>query len=229
MDMLSAVIRLDHKYELPALQPKAMSFLTTYYTSRFKSWVNGTHALQWKPQPLDAISAIAIARLTHTASILPTAFYELCTLKTSQVLRGRLRKDSCFEKLSENDVELYLGLRDTFAYYNIHSAFRLFRTQSKDCIYGSDPASACAIYLRGVLDQSGLSNLPHLVSSLRALDSWLKNVAEYKPPKDNLTPPGLCRHCRSYIETRDIDLRYQIWGLLPDAVGVTIEGWDAGS
>ncbi|EIW56965.1 uncharacterized protein TRAVEDRAFT_127255 [Trametes versicolor FP-101664 SS1] len=228
IDVLSAVIRLDHKYELPTLQAQAMKHLTTYYTSRFEDWVDDAHASVWKPAPIDAIGAIALARLTNTPSILPTALYELCSVKMSDLLRGRPLNDGSFQKLSEEDLELYMRTRDKLQYYNVRVAF-LFFSPSKKCIYGRDrPESECAAYLKRVLEHSALQDLPHKVSSVCALDGWLKNIAAYAATAKNVDRYGmhveLCPECKSYLNARDLDLRQQVWRKLPGAVGLEIEG-----
>lgn len=232
IDMLSAVIHLDHKYELPTLQAQAMSYLTAYYTSHFEHWVDGTHATPWKPTPLDAIGAIAIAHLTNTMSILPTTFYDLCSASVLDVLKGHARSDGSFQKLSEDDLELYIRTRDKLTYLNARVPFLLFRP-AKDCIFGRHAVTECAVHMKAILSSSGLSHLPHTITSVRALDSWLQNLSEHAATNADTdhcgTLPGLCARCKSYVEKRDRELRQQVWRKLPGGMGITVEGWDASS
>ncbi|KAL7278468.1 hypothetical protein ACG7TL_007467 [Trametes sanguinea] len=224
IDVLSAVIRLDHKYELPSLYAEALSHLTTYYTIDFNAWISGRNAKMWKPEPVHAIGAISLARLTNTLSILPTAFYELCTLDPSSLLRGYTSRDGTVHRLSESDLELCLKMRDHLTFSNARVAFMLFKYNPRDCMNGQAISiSPCSSTLRMVLEQSGMCKLPHFVASRRVLDGWLANVDHYMA---SLGARNLCNKCRSELETREKALRHQVWCKLPEFLGLTIEGWD---
>ncbi|KAI9061883.1 hypothetical protein FKP32DRAFT_1604601 [Trametes sanguinea] len=225
IDLLSAVIRLDHKYELVSLYAEAINHLTTYYTMDFNAWISGENAKKWKPKPIHAIGAIALARLTNTLSILPTAFYELCALGPSALLNGYISSSGTVHRLPESDLELCVRMRDSLTLMNTRVAFILFKHNQRECLSGPN-TSTCSNTIRTVLEQSGLGKLPHSVASRRALESWLPNFDAY------LASPGmksLCNKCRSDIETREKALRHQIWCKLPEILDITIDGWDTPS
>lgn len=77
--VVAALVRLGHKYAIQDLLDDALSSLRKLYPSSFlkytlqQDW--GSHA-----SPRDAITAIHLARLTNTPSILPAAFLVCTTL-----------------------------------------------------------------------------------------------------------------------------------------------------
>ena len=249
---ISAIIRLDHKYELKGLHDRAMSYLTTYYTSNFDAWVDGRNAAQWQPDPVHAIGAINLARLTNTTSILPLAFY-ICATLGSDLARGFTHSDGSVERLTHEDMCLCLEMKARLAAENAHTAFLLFRPAPapRHCSNSAE-GMYCADLWRKLLEQAGLGKAPHPVASERALDSWLANAdcspastctgtsASTPGPPHPFGPPAsfstymfsyspprtLCKGCRSHLEVRDRELRRQIWRKLPEFVGLTIENWD---
>ena len=78
MDVVCSVVMLSHKYQINQLLSQALSHLTEYYTDKFDEWCKPNRITSLKPEPIDAISAINIAALTQTPSILPLAFLEVC-------------------------------------------------------------------------------------------------------------------------------------------------------
>lgn len=202
-----------------------MSYLTDYYTTGFASWVDGEHGSQWKPhEKIHAISAIKIARLTDTTSILPTAFYELSTIAAADVvLRGHTSRDGSVQRLSDDDIELYLGMRSTLLTANARCAFLLFKSQSGECQNDPTLHSPCLQFIKAVLEQTGLGMLPHKIASVTVLDSWIANVTNYRSSRGRTPSP--CSKCRTHLEERDWELREQAWRKLPQYLGITVENW----
>ena len=237
ISFISAIIRLDHKYELKGMYEQAMNYLTTYYTTNFDTWVDGRNAAQWQPDPVHAIGAINLARLTNTTSILPLAFY-ICATLGPDLVRGFIRADGSVERLSADDLRLCLEMKARLAAENAHAAFLLLRPAAQHCSNASGHMY-CAELWRKILEHAGLSKAPHPVASERALDSWLENADCLPAP----APPGpgvtfsmymssyspqrsLCKGCKGHLQVRDREVRRQIWKRLPEFVGLTIENWD---
>ncbi|KAI1791598.1 hypothetical protein LXA43DRAFT_889101 [Ganoderma leucocontextum] len=209
---VSAIIRLGNKYQLKGLCDQAIGYLTTYYTTSFDAWVDGRNAAQWQPDPVHAITAINLARLTDTEAILPLAFY-ICATLGPDLVRGSLLEDGSTEQLTPEDMRLVLEMKVRLAAENAHTAFLLFQPRA-----------------------------PHSVASERALDGWVANADSL--PVISPTPMAgfpviyilgrgyfadrrLCKACWNHFEARDRELRRQVWGKLPEFLGLTIEGWDA--
>ncbi|KAI1791592.1 hypothetical protein LXA43DRAFT_422413 [Ganoderma leucocontextum] len=237
---ISAVIRLDHKYELKGLHKKALNYLTTYYTTSFDAWVDGRHAAYWQPDPIHAICAISLARLTNTPSILPAAFY-VCAALGPDLVRGLSLEagDGFAERLAPEDMRLCLEMKAHLVAENTRAAFLLFRfpgTQICQRTYGQ---GTCAEVWRRMLEQAGVYRVPHPIASERVMDSWVGNADCLPTTMLTVGPtPGsvvhmpsytqrtLCKGCRNHLQVRDQEVRRQIWRRLPEFVGLTIENWD---
>ncbi|PIL33068.1 hypothetical protein GSI_04517 [Ganoderma sinense ZZ0214-1] len=235
---ISNIIRLDHKYELQSLYGEAMHYLTSYYTSSFDAWEDGRHAALWQPDPIHAIRAIGLARLTGTPSILPTAFY-ICATLGPDIVHGCPPDGGGggpAERLAPDDLRAVLELKARLATENARAGFLLLRFLN---IYACQP---CVEVWRRILEQAARAEdlAPHAVASERALDSWTANADCLPVPaavggNGNLhyahmpsSPPHtLCAACRNRLQVRDRELRREIWRRLPEFLGLTIENWDA--
>ena len=245
MPFISAIVRLSHKYELDALHDWAMGYLTTYYTSSFDAWSNGDNAAQWQPDPVHAITAVNLARLTNTSSILPTAFYICATLSPNVLLRVP-PQDGSTEQLTPEDLSLVLGLKARLAAENARTAFLLFQPPSASGTRCSKRLMRdwCGEVMRRLLEHALLApQPPHPLASECVLDSWVPNadclpaaVCEnpgwsdmpYVPGRGWYQPCDLCESCRARFEKRDRELRREVWRKLPEFLGLAIEGWDKG-
>lgn len=235
IEFISAIIRLDHKYELKGLYEQAMEYLTTYYTTNFDDWVQGLNA-EWRPEPIHAIGAINLAHLTGTDSILPLAYYICATLGPDLPL-GYARQDGTMERLTPEDLSVCLRLKARLATENVHSAFALLRYPGQQHCSNSQAYQSCSDLFRRLLEHVGLSRGGHAVASDRALDSWMDAIDSYTPPSPQhanaymvmytTQSRQLCKGCRAYVQNRDRELRRQIWRRLPEYVELTIENWDA--
>ena len=110
MDAVVSVVVLSHKYQMDELLTQAMSHLRDYYTSDFDEWSKLDRKTTISPTPADAVSAINIAALTQTPSILPVAFLEAC-LAGATVLKGAMRGGVFLDPLIYPDAERVLDGR----------------------------------------------------------------------------------------------------------------------
>ena len=252
INFISGIVRLDHKYELNSLYEQAMGYLTTYYTTDFNSWANGSHASDWEPEPIHAISAINLARLTNTPSILPAAFY-ICATLGPDIAVGFARAVGSYERLAPEDLRLCLVLKEALVAENASSAYKLFRSGPTASVMPFNNANAnntmcvlhgqCGDVLRRVYENAATGRGQRGLSSARALESWVAVVDAYVPPQITqmqfhgggmfMQGPqaarGVCKNCRSNLETRDRELRKGIWRKLPEILGLHIEGWNGGA
>ncbi|KAI0333055.1 hypothetical protein GY45DRAFT_1245344 [Cubamyces sp. BRFM 1775] len=221
IEMLAALIRLDHKYELPSLHQQALSFLSTYYMADFDAWADGNNATHWSPEPIHAITAIEIVRLTNTPSILPTAFYQLATLSPEVLLAGRGTPTTTWHCLPQAELATCLRFRDVLVVLNMQAAFTLFKTSGATCI----AQGHCSMYLCHVLDYTGQGEPPHTLASSRILDSWVPNIEQENAPMGMRTR-SMCHSCKADFATRERGMRREAWRKLPSLLGLTSDGWD---
>lgn len=236
IDTLSAVIRLDHKYELTALCEEALGYLTSYYTTDFDTWTSKWNTSGWQPQPVHAIGAIALARLTNTPSILPTAFYTCCTLSPHDLVRGYTSKYGVQHRLDDADLERCLQMRDALTHFNARLAVTLLcGSTSPRCPYAGAPARfrVCARTLTAVMERSAVVGaVPHALADTRVLDTWLDNIVGFDLGDAGMAQiqavvggSGLCQFCRASVEEKDMKLRREAWAYLPTALGIPVESW----
>ena len=82
-DILASLIRMAHKYMVQDVLDDALSRLKKYYTSDLSAWQNSSFRARYvKAKKERAPTAIALARLTDTPSLLPTAFLTCIELST---------------------------------------------------------------------------------------------------------------------------------------------------
>ncbi|KAI0640935.1 hypothetical protein C8Q79DRAFT_920559 [Trametes meyenii] len=237
IEVLSAIIRLDHKYELTDLYAQATGYLAEYYTSNYDAWVSEKNASHWEPEPIHAISAIALAHLTNMPSILPTAFYICATLSPSEIVEGFTRRDGVVERLSKEDLKRCLNLRDRLVNAHTVITLALLKAPSKMCTARHSVTSSrmlsvtgCAAFLGAILERCKLGSLSRSLTSPKALSSWMPLVESYSSLTElheiGLRTP-LCEECKDHLEENDDQKRRAVWNELPRLIGITVKGWDA--
>ena len=107
---LAALIRLSHKYHVEDLHTRTLHHLKLYFTNDLAAWdaagADGTAFL--RIAPADALAAVALARLAHADSVLPTALYLCCQLD-GELINGVERADGGRELLEPRDLEEISG------------------------------------------------------------------------------------------------------------------------
>ncbi|KAI0668527.1 hypothetical protein C8Q78DRAFT_1081384 [Trametes maxima] len=216
---LAALIRMSHKYHVEDLHSRAMHHFKLYFTNDLAVWdtagVDGNLFLHITPP--DAITAINLARLTHTDSVLPTALYLCCQLD-AELTAGVERPDGSTERLEPKDLELVLRGRTELVRASTRGACTICKpSPSPQCVN-----KGCERALREVLNMmlDGLQKDPiGDIAGYAALDSWehwIEDVVDLWP---------LCEPCRTMLHARDLDVRRDVWKRLPRFMGVTVEDW----
>lgn len=212
-DVVSAVVRLAHKYNVEDVQAQALDALKMWCTDDFKTWCSTSE------DPIDAefkraIGVVNIARLTDTPSMLPVAFYHCCALGGG-LRDGWTRRDGTIETCTQEDVWRCLEGRDRLAKESIAHLYRVFRPIVSDTCR---TLNACTSSLGRILarvmvnEDAGSSTL---------LDSWAIPINKYT----NDCP--LCADCKQELLDRDIHERQKLWNKLPGIFDLSIDGWGA--
>ncbi|KAI0700387.1 hypothetical protein C8T65DRAFT_709696 [Cerioporus squamosus] len=90
-DMVSAYIRIAHKYQMEAL------------LSHWLDWISHQSMVPDGFEPIHAIGVVNLARLTGCTSILPTAL-AVCTTLGDKIVTGFTRDDDTHKQLSMADL-----------------------------------------------------------------------------------------------------------------------------
>ncbi|PIL26505.1 hypothetical protein GSI_12263 [Ganoderma sinense ZZ0214-1] len=208
---LHAAIHLAHKYQCSSVETRALSVLKQYYTPHFVEYTRySTSRPRMLRPPRDvAITAVNIARLTDTPSVLPFALYRVCTLEDQMKYRYR-RRDGSVEHLSADDFRLCVGSRDTLA---------KVMEVLVDAVFNTRPSSRCKIAeqcmraLRDIFDNVELNAL----YECDVLDSYEDAIANWAAGFK------LCRICEKAMLARELAQRRRVWKLLPGVFGMTVE------
>lgn len=203
--MVAAIVRLSHKYAMDNLRTAYLSRMQSCFSSDLERWsaaVRSHGSPVMKFRDVDAITAVNIARLTGTDSILPSALYLCCTLNPSVLITGVSRSNGSRERLSPQDTATCISgsqsliQEDTFAMLNIWDPHRLVPQcpleSCQECIERSRIASPITTSVR------------NLVGAVRM--ATIRSLRDYD---------DLCRHCADALEDAEQGHRRELWAKLP--------------
>ncbi|KAI1795328.1 hypothetical protein LXA43DRAFT_881902, partial [Ganoderma leucocontextum] len=208
---LHTAIHLAHKYQCPDVETRALSVLTKYYTPHFTDYTryNTSRPSMLRPPCNVAITAVNIARLTETLSMLPFALYQVCTLK-GQMMDGYRRHNGSIKHLSAEDLRLCIGARSDLAKemaFFVKAVFTV--TPSAGC----RTAEQCMAALIDIFDDVKLNAL----GGCDVLDSYDETIETWA------VDFKLCKICKKGMLDREVAERRKVWKLLPGVFGMTVE------
>ncbi|KAI0648600.1 hypothetical protein C8Q79DRAFT_903734 [Trametes meyenii] len=99
--ILSAHIRLGHKYDIPEIVDQAVGRLETYFTTDLETWAHNEHISLDSHLPFDfsdrmiadVFETVNLARLIERPTLLPAALYFCCQQEPDDLLLGIPRAD----------------------------------------------------------------------------------------------------------------------------------------
>ncbi|EIW56891.1 uncharacterized protein TRAVEDRAFT_128265 [Trametes versicolor FP-101664 SS1] len=215
--MISAVIRLGHKYQMENIVTEGVNYLKRWFTSDFTAWSAG--ALYEPDAPLEcehAIGVVNLARLVDAPSLLPTALLMCCGL-AGQAVTGFAREDGSRETLAPDDLARCFKAHSRLAQHMLVLTIRIFAPSVlEECEY----PQKCLEVLQAML--LGVENEPEHFAYSDVFVSWMELFER---------PGGLwfecCTDCQEMLKRRDRDERFEVWKELPGIMGVRVEGWAA--
>ncbi|OJT09464.1 hypothetical protein TRAPUB_14067 [Trametes pubescens] len=205
-EMVSAAVRLGHKYQMAPLLDRAISYLKRYYTDDFATWESYN---DYGPPGFScwqhAIGVVNLARLTGETSILPTALL-ICCMVGSDLVHGFTNADGTQERLSSHDLALCVAAKDVLYKESMKIAFRIFRPTLADTC--TSPAFCMEVFMR--------------------LFGRLDTLADALVTPDPLTgtfwfvfgEDAPCKSCEAMVKARDLRERRAIWDKLPEIFGL---------
>ncbi|TFK85596.1 hypothetical protein K466DRAFT_551818 [Polyporus arcularius HHB13444] len=213
-DVISATVRLGHKYQIAKLVEHSIDYLKKYYTTDYAAFAQRGHPY-WPPsfKAEHAIGVINLAHLTGELSLLPLALFICCTLD-KDIVKGVQRGDGSWEQLTLDDIGLCFAARGRLVARRAEATtfvFDLVRI-SEGC---TKPGRRCAEVLRDVLTKLKTSEwaVPDPFSSvLRGYSQHLKT--------------NLCSACWRLARTLDEEEFREMWTQLPTFFGLEAQGDD---
>ena len=112
MSCLSYCIRLAHKYGIEDLLEDSIQQLQELWPATYPDWlVTVPNVYVYSTR---AITAVNLARLTETDSVLPSAFYACCQHSEGKLLAGATLSDGSVDQLHGDDQERRTRARARF-------------------------------------------------------------------------------------------------------------------
>ncbi|PCH44677.1 hypothetical protein WOLCODRAFT_123932 [Wolfiporia cocos MD-104 SS10] len=202
---LAVIIRLSNKYHIQDLQDNGVARLKAYYTDSFDDWNRNSLDDYFQYAPADAITAVNLARLTNTPTILPIALYICCTLQSSVLVNGLPVEGKEPERLSTEDLARCIDGRAKLSGQYIRMSHYIFSTSV------AQHDGKCKTAIRAMCKASEKIDSPAV---LRAYD--VAGEAQTR---------SLCLSCRRQLEEREARERRQVWNTLPAYLDLDIPGW----
>ncbi|KAI0668011.1 hypothetical protein C8Q78DRAFT_980914 [Trametes maxima] len=126
--ILSAHIRLGHKYDIPEIVNQAVEYLQTYFTTDFETWIHNENSSDLflpfdfsERMIADVFETVNLARLIERPNLLPAALYLCCQQEPEDLLLGIPRAgrddpgqaDAVIVRLNDDDVRLCIRAQRT--------------------------------------------------------------------------------------------------------------------
>ncbi|KAI8995705.1 hypothetical protein BD414DRAFT_409771 [Trametes punicea] len=110
--VLSALMRLGHKYQIPDMVDDAVRYLEAYLTTDFRTWMTAVHVLS-DCMVVDIFETVNLARLTRKPAILPLALYLCCLRPIDAISNGIKRQNGEVVRLSAEHTLRCLRARES--------------------------------------------------------------------------------------------------------------------
>ncbi|PIL33269.1 hypothetical protein GSI_04719 [Ganoderma sinense ZZ0214-1] len=219
-EVLASLIRMAHKYAIPDVLDHALSRLKRYYPSDLAAWRDSASRARYvTTRPEHAPEVVALARLTDTPSLLPSALL-LCTgLLTTY---GLPRAGGAFEfKLAALPVPDQALLIAAWGYLINLCAERAL------CLLAAVPCAGCTQpeVCRAAKDAPLVALRGGAASSAGPLFYDRDPLQPMAPALwDEAQWWMLCASCRkALVDADDAEMRW-VWSGLPSMFGVKIDG-----
>ena len=238
--MISALVRLSHKYDIAVIKDYAIEGIKGVYTDSYDSWLSIDRSVcrdsewtrpgerketnLWKTDAQrsrifsQAIVVINIARLLNIPSILPAAFYH-CACLGGAVVKGYTHENGLTEYLSEDDIVRCInGMQAlTAAVADYVPVLRQHLPDHHSC----RKSGACRRLWKDAVDDRLLGDWQAQFGTLA-----LRRVVEMIPSLD-----ALCEICKQKAEHLIEERRRRVWRDLPKMFGIAsiVGAWPVGS
>ncbi|TFK81981.1 hypothetical protein K466DRAFT_666795 [Polyporus arcularius HHB13444] len=217
-DMVSAYIRIAHKYQMDALLHQWLEYLKKHFTHRFADWVSHKRTVPEGFAPIHAIGVVNLARLTGVSSILPTAL-AVCATLGSNIVEGFTRgDDDGLEQLSMDDLGRCFSAKGLLIQANANAVALALapRTAGDEC----STRAVCLEQIRVFCECQRSSYDSSYLYPEGSVPFW-------KRYGRRLSDYNICRHCLEMMEGEYLDIQgTRTWMRLPEITDVQVDGWN---
>lgn len=209
-------IKLAHKYDIQDVLDASLAELQLYFPKDFAPWDTSTAC-----SDIEAISAVQLARLTSTPSVLPSALYVCCLLPVNELLQGNVRDDGVVDTLSTEDLSRCIQGKARLCTRMVQITHDLFApANNPNC---TSLKTGCDAVIAAISQRE--------VHALKqgdgaVLERWTDIIdrhCENRHPKPQLP---LCRSCIDFLKARQNGIRAQVWSELPKIFDLEVEDGD---
>lgn len=249
MDVVAAIVRLSHKYQIESLLAEGLSILTEFYTANFKEWIKKRRRTRLQPSALDAITAIDLGHLTNTPSILPLAYLYASDAGFLAPRDGRVDATLARAFLDKGEYARIASGRAAFMKASSQALVRILSPDSwcddqEICGHNiSGPATRLDRYLEQLYSEP--CQLHTWAKAFKRSDDDLSEDSDEVPDKDTDKHSDgsaedseeesdrdwggwfVCRDCREMIIERELEERKRLWEKLPGMFSVRVDNWSA--
>ncbi|KAI0720107.1 hypothetical protein C8T65DRAFT_802210 [Cerioporus squamosus] len=224
-NVLAALVRLGHKYDLQRVLSAAVSRLELLFAD-FEAWKKHSwlsHRNVLLKSTSEAIEAYNLFRISGQTVMLPMALYMCCHISVPHLLQGCERADGTLEQLSPDDIGLCLLARNTLLVRKSRLVYAFCNVEPPQDCASLERCRTAVQRLRDLILQgcvpgleAGLADFtpPGLFRMLHATTKVLEGW-----------PEGLCASCSAFLHSRAIDLPKAMWMDLPELLGMKVDKW----
>ncbi|KAI1792055.1 hypothetical protein LXA43DRAFT_358897 [Ganoderma leucocontextum] len=228
LPVLAALARLSHKYQLDQLLDAVILRLKRTFTTDFETWErSGCLHEELSPMQIscsDCIEALNLFRLLDKTEMIPVALYGCSQLEIADLFSGVTRHDGVTpEGLSPHDLQLCLEIKLNLTQTAVSIMMALCdavqaRITQVSSNQGCFSPVVCGPNLAAFQDRIRHHVCCHINGDPLALS--------YSCQVDSLVDIGrICRSCGDATREAHLRLRREVWMILPDRVGLDIDGW----
>ncbi len=211
--MISAAVRLGHKYQMSDILDNALAFLKTYHSTDFAEWsaTDDYGPPGFASSRTYAIGVVNLARLTNDVGLLLMALLVCCTIADeADLVYGFEREDGSREQLTRDDLGLCFRAKVRLI---AESTTILLRVCRPEVAGGCMSTEACERGFLPIYDE-----LEYAAEPLADPD-----VSVRAPALTYALDEGdLCGDCREMVTEREECERKAAWKKLPGIFGLTL-------
>ena len=208
--MISAYVRIAHKYQMDAILAEWIDYLKLHFTRSYVNWKAHAELLPPGFDLIHVIGVVNLARLVTCPSILITAL-AVCTALGPEIVHGFLREDGQREMLSPDDLGRVFNAKGQLVQANaMATIFALCpAVADMEC---KTPEECCKAITETFTEFCDWRR-DDLLASLEFFPQWA-------PIRECLKCSGICLLCAKCLAERYDQELGNVWLNLPQIVNV---------